>query len=167
MTAAARSQAAEPSVVGGVRLGSYGNCIIHDWSGPARPEEMEALTRYTMRAAEAWPRGLSMLVVIEVDCPMPTGDEKRALEKYFLDSADHLKAVAYVAEGTGLWASMARSVMTAIRLVRRRPYPTKVMSDSAEGIEWLRPFLATSHDGPQDPNACEGLTRYLADLRRA
>ena len=57
---------------------------------------------------------------------MPTAEQRKELEKLYGRSGPILRSVAQVVEGTGMWAVMGRSVMAALRLVQRRPYPTRV-----------------------------------------
>jgi len=151
----------EPRVIGAVRLGSYENCVIHVWSGKFGMPEVDALNAYTAKVAEARPEGIAILALVEAGTPMPTSEGRRMLEEYFVHFAERTRAVAHVAEGKGPWAGMARSVMTALQLMRRRSYPTKVFSAGDDGIAWLSPFI--SADGSKD--GCEGLTRCLTEVR--
>lgn len=164
MTEKVESNRANPADLG-VRLGRFGNCVLLVWSGAVRPAEIEAMHAYTDNVVEACAGGVTILTVIQDGTPLPSAEGKRSLEAYFGHYADRIRAAAHVAEGTGLWASMARSVITALQLVRRRPYPTKVFSDVAEGIEWLAPHVKT--DGPSTPaDNRAGLTNCVAALRR-
>lgn len=167
MPAAADQQTLDVQSVGGLRLATFGNCVINSWWQPPSAVEFKALNDYTANLAERFPSGITMLVVLEPGCPFLDSAQRREMEDYYARFQPHLRGVAQVVEGGNLWSVTARSVMTAMRLVQKRPYPTKVFSDIEEGTEWLGAYVSAGSG--QDMPATEagnGLLRCVARLRQ-
>jgi hypothetical protein len=107
-----------------------------------------------------------MLVVIEPGCPFLDSTQRREMEDYYARFQQHLRGVAQVVEGGNLWSVTARSVMTAMRLVQKRPYPTKVFSDVEEGAEWLGAYVSPVSGKEMPPAELgNGLLRCIVGLR--
>ena len=166
MTAA--SKVLDSAGVEGLRLGSFGNCLVTVWSGEAVRATIDAINDCSAKLLTRWPDGITLLVVIEQGCPMPNSEQRRDLDQYYVNMGSHLRAVAQVVEGGNVWAVMARSVFTAVRLVQKTAYPMKVFASAAEGAEWLADHVTTGEGaGPGQVRAgllnCVGMLRGPAE----
>jgi hypothetical protein len=149
--------------VSGARIGTWGNCVINTWQGVPDPQQIAKIENAIRVTHTAYPSGVSLLVLIESGAPMPTADQRKELENFYVRCAPQFRCVAQVVEGTGMWAVMGRSVMAALRLVQRRPYPNKVFSDLNEALAWLEPHVENPGANVQDPHA--GLKATVDSLR--
>lgn len=150
-------------VLDGVRFGVYGNCLVNVWTGPTRADLLAVFDEFMSEASSKHADGVVLFVVIEPGSPLPSAAERKAGEATYARWGPHFRAVAQVVEGNNLWAVTARSIMTAMRLVQRRPYPTKVFSDVREGATWTEQYLDLH--GANGP-AAEALMSSINELRK-
>jgi len=153
-------------IIDGQRFAAYGNCVINTWSNAVRSEHLAVFDLTVGKVAECYPDGLVFFVVIEQGAPLLDAEQRKEIEAVYARWAPQMRAVAQVVEGGNLWSVTIRSLMTAIRLVQRRPYPTRVFTEVEEGAEWLGPFVgAPANDSASD--AVAGLVANIAQLRAA
>jgi hypothetical protein len=157
-------RAFEEANVTGVRVGSWGNCAINTWQAGADWSQLRELETSIRDLYTRYPSGVALIVLIEPGAPLPTAEHRKELESFYLRVTPILRAVAQVVEGTGMWAVAGRSVMAALRLVQRRPYPTRVFSEINEALGWLEPHLENPGGaGVQDSQ--QGLCAMVDSLR--
>jgi hypothetical protein len=125
----------------GARFSVRGNAILSTWEGPPRKEHLDLFDQFMRELSARFVEGVAMFVVLEPGAMMTDAKDRRETEAAYTRWAGSLRAVAQVVEGGNLWASTARSIMTAIRLVDRKPYPIKVFSDIGEAARWCAPYL--------------------------
>ncbi len=128
-------------VMDGARFAVCGNCILSTWMGPPRPNHLARFDELMSALAPEYADGVVMYVALEPGAMMTDAKDRRETEAAYTRWAHALRAVAQVVEGQNLWAATARSIMTAMRLVDRKPYPIKVFSDTREAARWLAPHL--------------------------
>jgi hypothetical protein len=164
--AAERQEMLDIVKVGGMRIATFEDCIITTWSGDAELVQFTSLEDFTLTFAAGCAHGITLLVVVEPGTPFLDSSQRRQAEGYYERFQPILRAVAHVVEGGNLWSVTARSVMTAMRLVQRRPYPIKVFSDVAEGAEWLGPHIKTkSGEKLVGAEAGNALLRTVVNVR--
>lgn len=156
-----------PRRLEGLALAAYGNCLIKVWSGRALGPQIEALNAYADEHCEMWPGGATCLVIVQDGCPMPGADERRNISAFYKKVAPRMQAIAQVAEGTSLWAVMARSVFTALTLMEKRPYPNQVFALPSEGIDWLSTYVKLRDASVPPAEVARGMTEYLQSIRSA
>jgi len=152
----------EQVVIGGVRLAAYGNCVISNWLGSPGSKEFAAHEEYVAKVAASQKDGLVFFVVLEPGAPILNAEQRKEMEGVYSRWGPTLRAAAQVVEGGNLWSLSARSVMTALRLVQRRSYPTRVFADVEEGAEWVAPHVAR----PENDNASGAASGILAEIER-
>ncbi len=171
MRNAAQTEATEndmltDQIVDGQRFASYGNCVINTWAAALRAPHLEAFDLTAGKVAKRYPDGIVFFVIIEQGSPLLDAEQRKDIEAVYARWAPSMRAVAQVVEGGNLWSVTIRSLMTAIRLVQRRPYPTRVFTEVREGAEWIAPHLiAPAHDSGGDIVA--GLVASITQLRSA
>jgi hypothetical protein len=152
-------------ITAGARFGLFGNCVIIAWLGPSRSEHRETFDELMREAATKHAQGVVMFVALESGAVMTDAGQRRDSEAAYARWATSIRAVAQVVEGGNLWAATARSVMTATRLVERRPYPTRVFSDPRDAARWCTPHLVLPLDQTSGLDPAETLLHELRDLR--
>lgn len=151
--------------VEGLRLGSYGNCVVSIWSGEPTSLCIDAFERFARGLFEQWPSGICLFVLLEPGSPMPTSEQRREMDQYYLRVGHQVRAVAQVVEGGNLWAVMARSVMTALRLVQKAPYPMKVFAETREGAAWAVDYMEMAPPASDRAQWASGLVECVAKIR--
>ena len=151
-------------IVDGLRLAAYGNCIINNWTGSPGKAQFAAFDEFIAKVSQSWPDGILFFVVIEPGTPILNAEQRKDMEELYARWGVSLRATAQVVEGGNLWSLTARSVMTALRLVQRRPYPTRVFADVIEGAEWTAQYVARP-DNDNSADAAQGLVTEIKRLR--
>jgi hypothetical protein len=152
-------------VMAGARFAVCGNCILSTWMGPPRADHLARFDELMVRLSAQYAQGVVMFVTLEPGAMMTDARERRDTEAAYTRWAHAFKAVAQVVEGHNLWAATARSIMTAMRLVDRKPYPIKVFSDTREAARWCAPHVLLPDElVGNDPALalCEELTALRA-----
>lgn len=139
--------------------------MIKVWSGRALTPEMGAANEYAEELCRLWPEGLAFLIVVESDCAMPRAEERKAISTFYKKMAPRLLAMSQVAEGTSLWAVMARSVFTALQLMERRAYPSQMFALPSEAIEWLSPYVKVTDPNASPAEITKGMIDYVLSIR--
>jgi hypothetical protein len=155
-------QMVEQVITGGVRLAAYGNCVINNWIGSPGSKEFAAFDAYLSKVAAHHKEGIIFFVVLEPGAPILNAEQRKEMEAVYSRWGPSMRAAAQVVEGGNLWSLSARSVMTALRLVQRRSYPTKVFADVEEGAEWVAPYVVR----PQNDNASGAPSGIIAEIQR-
>jgi hypothetical protein len=150
-----------PVLVPGLRLAAYGNCIINNWYDSPGAEQFSAFDTFIGKVAAQNPEGVLLFVLVEPGTPILNADQRKEMESIYSRWGSKMRAAAQVVEGGNLWSLTARSVMTALRLVQRRPYPTRVFSEVGEGAEWTSQYIAR----PDNDNAAQGILSEVQRLR--
>jgi hypothetical protein len=151
-----------PVIVAGLRLAAYGNCIINNWFDSPGVEQFAAFDGFIAKVAQQNPDGVLLFVLVEPGTPILNAEQRKEMEAIYSRWGPHMRAAAQVVEGGNLWSLTARSVMTALRLVQRRPYPTRVFSEVSEGAEWTAQYASRPDNDPHR-DAKHGL---LAEIQR-
>lgn len=151
-------------IIGQQRFGVYGNCVINTWSGAVRSDQLAMFDAVVGEVAPQYPEGIVFFVIIEQGSPLLDSEQRKEIEAVYARWAPTMRAVAQVVEGGNLWSVTIRSLMTAIRLVQRRPYPTKVFTEVGEGVQWIAQYLTRpANDNAGD--AVQGLSICVDKLR--
>lgn len=74
-----------------------------------------------------------------------------ALAALLKEYAQEIIASVIVFEGTGFMAAIVRSIVAAIHVAARSPYPLKVTDDLVEGAAWLTSALRLQRATPIEP----------------
>jgi hypothetical protein len=127
----------------GYAISSFQNHFITVWRRPATMEALRAVREAEMQLIKASPNGISVITVMEPSSfEKPLGATERAEAAAIArDCEASTLAAAYVFEGEGFRAAMARAVVSGIMLLTRAKHPNKVFSNIPAGLEWLGPQL--------------------------
>jgi hypothetical protein len=153
-----------PVLIDGLRLTAYGNCIINNWYGSPGPEHFSAFNNFITQVAQQNSEGILFFVLIDPGAPILNAEQRKEMEGIYARWGSALRACAQVVEGGNLWSLTARSVMTALRLVQRRPYPMRVFAEVGEGAEWTAQYVRRPANDPAR-DAAQGLAAEIQRLR--
>jgi len=112
--------------------------------GTGQPSDYDALRRMIIEQSSRYRAGLGCLVIIPADAKPPSEPVRNALNAA-LDSAP-LRCLCWIVEGSGFQAAMVRAVITGLRFISHRPYPTYIAEDLEHALQWMLPYLAGGSD---------------------
>jgi len=95
----------------------------------------------------------------EEGTPLPGAEVRELATRYGNEIAPRIRCSAQVLLGSGFWVSAARSLLTAVLLVRQVDYPMKICSDIGEAARFIEVR------NPGGPSSLE-LERAMRELRR-
>lgn len=86
--------------------------------------------------------GTSCLVSIgEPGTPLPGSEARLAASRLTKELGARVATASMILDGTGFWASAARSATTAIFMVAGNPYPIKVFPKTRSAVEFIWPSV--------------------------
>ena len=135
--------AGEPEILTADRghcIGCYEGVLICIWRDAPTVGALETVRAAFTVMTDELPSGAGVLGVAEEGMPMIGAIERRITGELVSVLGRRALFVATVVEGDGLWASTARSVMTAIGIVAHRPCPLKIFRHAREAAEWQARF---------------------------
>lgn len=138
-------------------LGSYSNVHISIYRATPSVE----LLKLDQRHHEALAATVGSTVVCTVSAfgiKLPDSDARDLASELVRKNARFVRAAATLTEGDGFWASAARSAVTAVFLLARQPYPSRVFADVMECGAWLSGYANAQ------PPAIRDAVRHLQVL---
>jgi hypothetical protein len=123
----------------GLAHGGVGRVFVGLYRLPSTLARMASVDPRLRELVTHYPDGIAQLWVCEPGslAPIPAEVSKKGAELYKRFES-HTKALAYVLEGQGFRVAAARMALSAIRLVSRTQYPSRMFSTVEEGTHWLR-----------------------------
>jgi hypothetical protein len=106
------------------------------FGGRARSGDIIAMRDALVAYADADPAPVHVFVVVQERATIGENGRKQ-ITRMMQDAVGRTAAWTVVIEGSGFWASAARSIAAGIRLASRSAYPLKVASTLDEGIRWM------------------------------
>jgi hypothetical protein len=157
----------EPCIADGVKFADYSNVAVTVWAQKTLgvTGALAKLDELMNHVTSQHPEGAVLIVVITQGNQIPNSQVRKELEAFYTRWLKSWRAVVFVAEGNDLWSVTARSVMTALRLVQQKPYPTKIFSETKDGAKWAAEF-ATKPQGKTPEDVERDLLVAIEDLRR-
>ncbi|HKU38024.1 MAG TPA: hypothetical protein VJR89_07755 [Polyangiales bacterium] len=125
------SYAAPACVIGHVR-----NMTFSAWDTAPTVEHVEAFMALAASLTVTYPKSSNVTLVLR-NTELPGTDAKAALEVLTAQYARSIHSVALVIEGGGFWASMIRSFLTGLHLLRGNGYRCKAFGTPSETTDWL------------------------------
>ncbi|MEX1365740.1 MAG: hypothetical protein AB1Z98_21615 [Nannocystaceae bacterium] len=114
----------------------WGNVLLRVGTRTPQEEHIELLHETFERMLDTYPR-VGLLAYLPDGAPLPDGAARLRAVSMLRSLGPRLGGMVVVAQGTGFWASAARSVITGLTLMARVAFPVKVTSSAADGCEWL------------------------------
>ncbi len=107
--------------------------VIDDGSGS--PLDYEELHRLIVEQSALYVSGLGCLAIIPANAKPPSEAVRKALNTTL--GAVPLRCICWCVEGSGFQGAMVRGVLTGLRFLGRRSYPTHVTGDLEEALRWM------------------------------
>ena len=126
----------------GCVIGHIRNMTFCAWNAPPQAEHVEAFIALAGELTQSYPLCSNMSLVMR-DADLPGGDARAALERLTSEYARAIHSVALVIDGSGFRASIIRSFLTGLHLLRANGYRCKTFAKPAEANPWLLPVHST------------------------
>lgn len=145
----------------GVSTAEIGAVCAVVWRGAVTKETFEIQRRALAEVVDLHARdGAGFLCIIEPSATPPDDALRRASADMITGHGAKLRCVATVIEGSGLKASIARSVLGGIALLaRKRETEVSYFKDLRSGISWMTEHMAIS--------STEQVLRCVEEMRQA
>ena len=109
------------------------DAYIGVWTGGVGHEDLDAVEAYLGR----YGKPVMGFVAVAADAPVPEAELRTRLSKFSYDEA-YFAGSVLVYRGSGLRASIIRSVMTGIGMTVRKAIPSQVTGDADDALTWAR-----------------------------
>jgi hypothetical protein len=127
------SYAAPGCVIAHVR-----NMTFSAWDAAPTVEHVEAFMALARSLSATYPRNSNVTLVMR-NTELPGADARASLEVLTAQFATAIHSVALVIDGGGFWASMIRSFLTGLHVLRGNGYRCKAFATPSEAAPWLLP----------------------------
>jgi hypothetical protein len=108
------------------------------WNTAPIAEHVAAFDALAERLCVTYPLNSNVTLVLR-GTELPGPEAKAALELLTSRHAHAIHSVALVVDGAGFWASMIRSFLTGLHLLRGNAYRCKTFETSTDATAWLLP----------------------------
>jgi hypothetical protein len=108
------------------------------WSTAPTVEHVEAFMALAQSLSATYPRNSNVTLVMG-NTELPGADARASLEVLTAQYAPAIHSVALVIDGGGFWASMIRSFLTGLHVLRGNGYRCKAFATPTDAASWLLP----------------------------
>ena len=122
----------------GCVIAHVGNMTFSAWNTAPIAEHVEAFMALAKNLSATYERNSNVSLVMR-NTELPGAAARVALEELTAQYANKIHSVALVIDGDGFWASMIRSFLTGLHLLRGNGYRCKAFATPAEASSWLLP----------------------------
>lgn len=122
---------------------SLDNLFVALWRIHTRAEGIEKFAKHAAALAKEQPKGIGLITIVPPKAVPPESDVRGQLARMFSD-APNVKASAICFEGSGLRATIVRSVVTGLTILSQPPFPQKVFASLDEGITFVNQHLGAA-----------------------
>jgi hypothetical protein len=140
------------------------NVTFSAWNTAPTAAHVEAFMALAKNLCEVYPKCSNVTLVMR-QTELPAGEARVALEELTAQYARYIHSVALVIDGDGFWASMIRSFLTGLHLLRGHGYRCKAFASHAEANPWLVPShnaeSGMSVSAREIDAACEAVYRRM------
>jgi hypothetical protein len=140
------------------RRGTFADLFYVHWLGPPIPRELEEIEPDVEKLWKRLGRKIVYLTVVPPDAPVPSADERKALDAFALRIRPWVDHAYLVLEGEGFKASIQRSVVIGLTLFKERGYTT-ICKDVPEAIAKIAARTKGDRDTMLAAARGNGLTR--------
>lgn len=124
-------------------VGRYGMVVICAWRKTPSLRTLDVVRRTAAEVLVEYPGGIGSIAVAEQGTPLMGAAEREASSKLLSDFTRTTLFAAMTIEGDGFWSSSARSVVTAISVVARVPFPVRSFRYVNDATAWQARFPGT------------------------
>jgi hypothetical protein len=127
-------------------------------------EHVQAFMVLAKQLCEVYPKSSNVTLVMR-ESELPGSEARIALEELTAQYAGYIHSVALVIDGDGFWASMIRSFLTGLHLLRGHGYRCKAFASATDANPWLVPWHNAETGVTVSPReidaACEAVYRRM------
>ena len=117
-------------------IGHLRNMTFCAWNAAPIARDVEAFIALAEQLTQTYPLNSNVSLVMR-NADLPGADARAALERLTTDYASAIHGVALVIDGSGFRASIIRSFLTGLHLLRGNGYRCKTFGKPTEANRWL------------------------------
>ena len=114
------------------------NMTFSAWDTPPTAPHVDAFIAMAKKLSVTYPLNSNVTLVMR-NTGLPGAEARESLEVLTAQYARVIHSVALVIDGSGFWASMIRSFLTGLHVLRGNGYRCKAFATPAEAVPWLLP----------------------------
>lgn len=145
---------------------SLDNLFVCLWRVHTRVEGIEKFVKHVAALAPQHAAGIGLITIVPPKAVPPELGVRDHLARMFSDSPN-VKGSAICFEGTGLRATIVRSVVTGLTIISQPAFPHKVFASLVEGVTFVNQHLgAAGAPTLQNARVVSELEAWRASLTR-
>ncbi|MEM7154427.1 MAG: hypothetical protein AAF799_16390 [Myxococcota bacterium] len=148
-------------------VATFRNVVFVFGSTPMTSTDLLRLDTALQERLREYPDGVGVLRWVPPGGGGPEEEVRQQVIELFKSLGDRLLGFATVLEGSGFWASGARSVLLDISRRSEFTAPLEVLDDADAGVQWLAERLGASESLADLRMAVARVKTRLAELGRA
>ena len=126
---------------GSYLVGRVSNVLFSSTKGPTSMEGLAAADALSDRVLDEYPDGVAMLMIAEASSSMPSGEARAKISAMTRRMAPHIRAMALVFEGTGMWMSSMRMVSRTMMMAVPKKFPMDIFPTVEDAAPWICAYL--------------------------
>jgi hypothetical protein len=127
-------------------MGTWRNVMIMSWRKGVSVAALRRLDALGDQMHAKYPQGYASMSISIHKTPMPDEASRKLGSELMKKAQGRMIASVNIIEGSGFWASTARSVVAAMNFAAQIKYPLRVTATIEEGTQWLGPELGLTAD---------------------
>jgi len=125
-------------------LGAWANVCVAFIHGALDIADVQIVSKVYEAMAQENPSGFLTVVVTSDINAMPADSARKAVAELMRGMEKKVLGMIGIVETTGFRGAAIRSIMTAMTMISRAPYPTKISSSLAEAAPWMSRYVRPS-----------------------
>ncbi|MBL8909639.1 MAG: hypothetical protein JNM17_02940 [Archangium sp.] len=117
-------------------IGLSNGVFLCVWVGEATVEAADQIEQSITKRSGEFPKGIGLVTIVPEHAPPPKGPARNRIAE-LLGRAQNVKGSAVCFEGSGLRATLVRSIVTGITLIGRMNFPHKVFAGLEAGTAFV------------------------------
>jgi hypothetical protein len=141
-------------------VGNAWNVCVLIWGKVTTRDGVADAERVIEALAAQRPEGIGLITVVEDKADLPAPEVRAAITAMLHSLGGKVLRSAVVYEGSGFHAAAVRGVVTGLTMLRRLPYPHRVIAAVEAAVPWILEGL------PEQPADAPQVLAAVRDLRR-
>jgi len=147
-------------------LGLIDGVFVCVWVGNPTVRAADEIERCFKEHGPRFSKGAGLITIVLANAPPPESAARKRIAE-ILSNSQNLKASAVCFEGSGLRATIVRTVVTGINLMARLAFPHKVFATFESGVAFVHGTLSQASIAmPEAKTLVTAISAWRATLTR-
>jgi hypothetical protein len=127
----------------------WGRLFMQVWHGEVNAERAQIVCDAMVQFARESGQGVVTVIILGPQSKAPDAGARAVFASEARRLEQGLRGAAYVVAVPGFHGAAVRSVLTALHMVAREAFPSRVFGRTGDASRWLAELLASAPDGVQ------------------